>query len=216
MRAAGNQELGLLCRAENPLGSLVLVLCDLRPATPGLRDLAGSVAMEGDRPTSTPGTMALAGCKLESWGLHGHHRARGGGGGEQASGILRKHWVGGARCLEGTRASLRGFWDGAVRARPGGAHAGIVPGAGKPLGPRRPPPAPPARQGGRAASCSQGLLFRRDKQWLQEHRPRGWRGRGRGGASWGNGSQPRLAGRPAGARAQTHQAHCCLPRLLRM
>lgn len=139
MRAAGNQELGLLCRAENPLGSLVLALCDLRPATPGLRDLVGSVAKEGGRPTSTPGTMALAGCNLESWGLHRHLRVRGGG---QASGILRKHWVGGARSLEGTRASLRGFWDGAVPARPGGAHAGIVPGAGKPLG----PPAAPAPQ----------------------------------------------------------------------
>lgn len=81
MRAAGNQELGLLCRAENPLGSLVLALCDLRPATPGLRDLVGSVAMEGGRPTSTPGTMALAGCNLESWGLHRHLRVRGGGAG---------------------------------------------------------------------------------------------------------------------------------------
>ena len=50
MRAAGNQGLGLLSGADYSLGSLILALCDLGPATPRLRDSVSSVAMEGGRP----------------------------------------------------------------------------------------------------------------------------------------------------------------------
>lgn len=70
-----------------------------------------------------------------------------------------------------------------------------APGGALALSPEREPPAagglprplpagglPPLPAGGRAASCSPGLLFSGDEKWLQERRPATARaGRGRGG-----------------------------------
>ena len=60
MGPAVNQELGLLYRAECPLGSLVLALCDPGPVTCPLRDSAGSGAKGRCRTTYMPCASALA------------------------------------------------------------------------------------------------------------------------------------------------------------
>lgn len=107
VRAAGNPELGLLSRAEYPLGSLLLALCDLGPAPPVPETQLAQWPWKG-RSYIHSGDGGSPRLHVRSPGGPSSISGRWG----QASRILRKPCVGGARCSEGTSASLWGFGEG--------------------------------------------------------------------------------------------------------